>query len=510
MINFAKQWRYLMVALIILNIILSAWWLFHNDIRFDVDISRDFLLIEEMATVKPFTLIGSHTSISGVFHGPLWYYLNLPAFLISGGNPLSIGWFWWGLSILTLIIFYYITRKLFNKNTAIFATLLYSANSIINPVYGLKMFFPPYGAVVLFPLFFYLFIKYVFDKKPKYLTMALFTLGIIIQFEMAFGIPILGLTIIFLTYFLYKNKLIKHILFFPIILLPLSTFIIFDLKHNFLQVFSLLKYLESHLQKENTDLFFLLGEKIKGILPDTFFLLTQDNIALSWIYSIIFVILAFKTRMRPSDKRMYLIFIYFYFGYWFIHLSLKPLWSSYFWPLLPLIIISFAGFANYLPKKLFILIYAPLFIWNMYIGLSYIREFKSDVTQRGKNSWAFNKYVADNVYKDAKGDFGYFIFTPERWIYQQWYALKFVQREYPGKISYPFTKQKITYLMVVDSPKDHTDPVSMGWRISDLKIKSTPTEIKNIDIVQIQKYLLTEEEIKVPVNPYLLNSTFFR
>ncbi len=166
--------------LIILNVFLSAYWLILGDIRYDVDISRDFLLIKEMVSTKPFTLIGSHTSIGGVFHGPLWYYLNLPAFFIANGNPVLIGWFWWLLSILTLIIFFFITQKLFNKPTAYLATLLYSANAIINPVYGLKMFFPPYGAVLLAPVFFYLFVKYLDKKNPKILASAIFILGVII------------------------------------------------------------------------------------------------------------------------------------------------------------------------------------------------------------------------------------------------------------------------------------------------------------------------------------------
>jgi|Napbiome12C3dose_1001474.scaffolds.fasta_scaffold00015_9 hypothetical protein len=497
-------------AFIILNIFLSAYWLLIGDIRFDVDISRDFLLIEEMVTIKPFTLIGSHTSIGGVFHGPLWYYLNLPAFFLFKGDPLLIGWFWWGLSIVALVMIYSVTQKLFNRQTAVLAILLYSANAIINPVYGLKMFFPPYGAVVLFPVFFYLFVKYIFNKNPKFLILALLTLGAVIQFEMAFGVPILGLTLMFLIYFYYKNRLIRHTIFLPVILLPLSTFILFDLKHDFLQSASLVRYFQLQLQKSDFDLVLVITEKVKGILSDTFFLLTQDNRALSWIYSILFVVLTFKVKIPTETKKIYLIFIYFYFGYWLVHLSFKPLWSSYYWPLLPVIIMLFVGFKNFLPKKIFLLIFLPLLFWNMYIGISYIKATKIEVSQRDKNSWAFNKYVAETVYRDAKADFGYFIFTPERWIYQQWYALKFMQRQYPEITTYPFAKQKLTYLLLVDTPENVEDPISIGWRITDLKINQDPKEKQRVNIVEIQKYHLTEDEIKSGVNPYLLNSTFFR
>lgn len=500
----------LIYALIFLNVILSAYFLLQKDIRFDVDVSRDFFLIKEIVTEKPFTLIGSHTSVAGVFHGPLWYYLNAPAFFVSSGNPVFIGWFWWGLSILTLVIFFYVTKKLFNKLTASLATLLLSANSIINPIYGLKMFFPPYGAVVLSPVFFYLFIKYINSQNVKYLLGALFILGLIIQFEMAFGVPILILMFIFLIFFLTGKKLLKHFLAFLVIALPLSTFIFFELRHNFLQTLSLVRYIESELGRHQFNFLTILTEKIRGIFPETFFHLIQDNIYLSWIYSILFLILIFAVKMKSSSKLIYLIFLYFYLGYWFLHLSLKPLWPSYYWPLLPLIIMLYVGFINYLPKKIFLLIFLPLLFWNMYIGVSYIKDFKQDIKERGKNSWAFHKLIADTIYQNAESDFGYFIFTPERWVYQSWYALDFTQRYYHQKKSYPFKKQKITYLILVDTPKYYPEPVTQGWRITDLKILSEPKEIKNIDVAQIQKYYLTDEEIKLGVNPLLLNSTFFR
>lgn len=500
---------YLVIGVIVCNIILSAYWLLLGDIRYDVDISRDFLLMEEMIFVKP-SLIGSHTSIGGVFHGPAWYYLNLPAFFIGGGDPLMIGWFWWFLSIMTIIIFFLIAKKMFNKQIALLAILLYSANAIINPIYGLKMFFPPFGAMVLFPIFFYLFRQYILEKKIKYLVFAILTLGFIIQFEMAFGIPILGLTILFLAFFLIKKRLLKHWLSFLIILLPLSTFIIFDFKHNFLQINSIFNYLSFQLNKNTfnfTD--FIIG-KFTGIFSDTFYLLTQDNRILSWVCSILFVFLVFKIAMKPKDKKTYLLFIYFYFGYWLVHLSLKPLWSSYYWPLLPVIIMLYVGLKNYLSRKAFLLIFLPLLFWNMFIGISYIHNFKIDVTERGKNSWAFNRYVAENVFNNSSDDFGYFIFTPERWVYQQWYALKYVQKKYPDRIAFPFEKKELTYLIIVDSPANDLDPVSMGWRITDLKINQEPKEKRRIDIVEIQKYHLTDKEIKSEINPYLLNSTFFR
>jgi len=53
MIEVVKKWHYWAIGFIILNIFLSLRWLINDDIRFDVDISRDFLLIKEIITQKP-------------------------------------------------------------------------------------------------------------------------------------------------------------------------------------------------------------------------------------------------------------------------------------------------------------------------------------------------------------------------------------------------------------------------------------------------------------------------
>ena len=314
---FKKYWISSAILLIFINILLSAWWLIWGDVYYDIDTSRDLLILKEILDSGKLTLIGPHSGVvGGLFHGPLWYYINLPIFFLAEGNPVLMGWFWWCLSILTLIIFWKVGEKLFNKKTAALATLLYSANSIINPSIGLKQFFNPYGAVVLSPVFFYLFVKYIENKKPLHLTLALLTLGFIIQFQMAFGIPIFILTVLFLICFLLKKKLLRHLLILPIILIPLSTFIIFDLRHDFLQALSVVKFLQSQNQGIDIGLGTFLLERIETIFTDSYFLLTQDNRILSWVYSVLFLILIFKTNIPSSSKKIYLIFLYFYFVFW--------------------------------------------------------------------------------------------------------------------------------------------------------------------------------------------------
>jgi hypothetical protein len=503
-----KQWPVLVIALVVINVLLSASWLLMGEIHYDIDISRDFLVLSEAIRDRQPFLIGPHSGvIAGVFHGPLWYYLNLPTFIISHGNPVFMGWFWWGLSIGTIALIGRVSKKLFGVKTALLAMLLYSANSIINPMDNLKQFFNPYGAVALSPLFYYFFVTYLKNKRAIYLTLALFTIGLIIQFQMAFGGPVLFVSTVFLLFFFYKNKLFKHLLSFLILLIPLSTFIAFDLRHDFLQTQSMLKYFLADHPASVFTTTFILG-RVKSIFTDVYLMLTPGSILFALISSFAFLVIITKYKLYRDVK--YSFFLVLYFGYWIFLFSFKGWTGNYYWPFLPLVIILISSLINHLPKKVFLPAFTLLVVWNVYGGISAIRVFPKEVTRRGINSWAYNKLLAEYIYRDAGEDFGYYIFTPDRWIYNQEYALEYFQQKYPQKKSYASSKKRLTYLIVVDPPRDRPDIDPVGWRITDIGIKRESENVKRIDVTTIYKYYLTDEEIAIPHNPYLMDSTFFR
>mgnify|MGYP001606809380 FL=1 len=106
--------RIFFLILIVFNIFLSAYWLLQGDIHYDVDVSRDLLVIDDIVRNFHLTLLGPRSgAIPGIFHGPLWFYVNLPAFLIGGGNPLVVGWFWFLLSAIFLLIIYWVSKNLY-------------------------------------------------------------------------------------------------------------------------------------------------------------------------------------------------------------------------------------------------------------------------------------------------------------------------------------------------------------------------------------------------------------
>lgn len=498
--------------LIALNIIFSAYWLLQGDIHYDVDVSRDFLVMDDIARNHHFTLLGPRSgAIQGIFHGPLWFYVNLPAFLIGGGNPLVVGWFWFFLSIIFLLIVFWVAKKLFDFKVAILSVFLLSANSIVNPTIGLKNFYNPYGAVFLSPLFFWWFYQYISSLKVKYLILGLFILGLVIQFQMAFGIPILLSITLYLIYFLLNKKRLSHFLSYFVLLIPLSTFIIFDLKHDGLQFQAIVRYLNEK-GSLSAGLLNILGERTRELTFNFFDLLSPGKNIFTLFYTFFFItalIIAFK-KSRGEYKKIYWLFGYLFLSFWVISLFFPGGLGNYFWPFVPLIIIIFCSFFNFIKREIFILFFLILYLVNLYTGISAILDFKTDVNLRGPHSWSFNLQVAKNIYSDAKQDFGYFNFSPDRFAYQQRYAMIYVKKFFPNINSYPSTKKPLTYLIEVDPPKDRPELNGTSWRISDVKIDRQPDQISRFDFIIVEKYKLNDEEVKIPANPNLLDSVFLR
>jgi len=123
--------RILLLLVTAICIYISGWYVFHGSIVFHTDIARDFLLIEDIVKNKPLTLIGPRSGgIPGVFHGPLWLYLNVPAFVIGTGNPVTVGWFWMMLSIINLIVIFMTAQNLFrDQRISLFAVTLVAATT---------------------------------------------------------------------------------------------------------------------------------------------------------------------------------------------------------------------------------------------------------------------------------------------------------------------------------------------------------------------------------------------
>ncbi len=497
-----KYLNKIIIGLIILNIALSAWFAFHNDINFHTDIARDYLILEEIVNTKKPTLIGPRSGgIPGVFHGPLWFYVNLPAYVLGHGNPAVVGWYWVLLSIAGIYTTYYFGKKLFDEKAALLAALLLSVYSI----FYTRSLFNPYGAVLFFPFFFYLFWLYLKYQKYIYLLASLFMLGIIMQFQIAFGAPILFLTFLYHLKVILKNKKYIHLLAYGILLLPLSTYILFDLRHDFLQVRSVIQYISEKQDVGQLPFIDIIFTRIKGIFLDGLDMVRLASwyalpVSLLFIFSLTKVIKNIKLEWR--DK--YILYFYYYIGFWFICFFYKGVvWQYYYWPFLPMTLLIFSSFYKRVDKRIFAAVFIYIFIINLIAAIPPL--------QGAGKGWQFYYSLAKRVYTDAPQEFGYYIYTPDQFGYSERYAMNYTQKEFFSKKATPYSKNKITYLIIAPPPGDKPYLNADWWRTNQIKFTRKPDEVfKYNNGFMIEKYILSAAEIAIPSDPNLIQDLHFR
>ncbi|OGK20552.1 hypothetical protein A3C23_05130 [Candidatus Roizmanbacteria bacterium RIFCSPHIGHO2_02_FULL_37_13b] len=495
---------------IILNFFFASFYQLKSDILFHVDIARDFLVMEEMVTLKKLTLIGARSGgIPGLFHGPLWFYLNLPAFILGHGNPIFVGFFWIVLYALSLAVIYKISKQIFNNTIAMLSTSLFASTTAVS-IFGL---FNPFGAVILSPIMFYFYYLYIKKHRITDAFLSLFLLGLLIHFQMAFGLPILLLMSSHLFILFIKNRKISHFASFISLPIALSTFILFDLRHQFLQITSLFKYVSGSSEMGNLKLIPLLISRVRGFFIGGLQITTEEFLPISVAITILFIYFfyrLYKNKIFPK-RNFYFLFLYLYSGYWALVFLFKgPIWNYYLIPFMPLTIIIFASLYNKFNKKIYYALFISLILFNTCINFNHVLSADKFIDKNG-SSWQFNLMMAKSIYKKAGSEFGYYIFSPEMFGYTPRYAMNYYQKLDNNKKSYPFEKKKETYLILLPVPDDRPD-ISIDWWIKNqVKINKKPQQVIKYDNGYIiQKYLLTDKEISISADPNLLKDLHFR
>lgn len=491
------------LILIAIQIFLSSSLIRKGDVYYNEDIARDLLLIENTVTKQPITLIGPRTlGVTGFFHGPLWLYVNLPAYLIGHGNPLAMGVFWIFLYVVYLGIVYYSARKLFDPTVALFSTLLLSSISYT------YIFNNTFGALLLFPLYFYYFIEYIKTVRLKFLAIAFFIIGLIIQFELAFGIPIFITSLLYLFYFLIRKKRLHHLLSLSIILIPLSTYIIFDLRHNFIQMHSLLNYISPQNVSTAPALSLsFLYQRLQVITGSSLQFLNHNSILLNILFLglSIYTIYAIMKRKNSQYARIFISFLVLYVGFWIVTLLFKDgMWLWYYYEFTPVIVILFCSAYRLINRYIFLALFLIFYIVGMQGEFNQYASNKNSFIGKDAYSWQLYNNVAQKVYADAPKEFGYYIYEHDELGYRTRYAMHYFQKDY-SKIGSENIKQDTTYLLINSGANNN------WWKENRVHLEKNPTKkfILN-DIYKIEKYKLNKKEISIPSDPTLIDNLFFR
>lgn len=498
----------IIVFFILFGIYLCAYPVLHNDLGYNTDIARDFLILQDIVNTHKLPLIGPRTGgIDGLFHGPLWPWINLPAFIIGNGNPVVTGWFWVFLITCSIFTTYYVGKKVFNVYVGLLSALVVSLMSVLYSSSLLN----PFGAILFSPLFFYFFYKYVKSEKPVFLVLAFFVTGLLIQFEVAFGGPILLLSLAYLLLFLYKKKKLKHLLSAFILIIPLSTYILFDLRHNFLQLSSIFMHIGDETGSGNVPFSGFLHNRISGALNG---LLSMQNAPFVLTISILllFIYIGIKSyrNKKLKSREFYLLFIYFYLGYWPLSFYLNGyVLGFHFLPFVPVALIILSSSYLLIRKEIFLIIFLCVLWFNFLPAKNIVDNFASE-SGKSAASWRFNYQLAKTIFQNSSSEFGYYVFTPDEQGYGPRYSLTYANKDYPNVIIYPNTKKPITEIIM--SPPISGGDLDREWFIKNrVMINKSPESVTNyVNGYKVEKFSLTDDETKVPSDPNLVNGLFFR
>lgn len=183
-------------------------------------------------------LIGQETSISGVFIGPLFYYLISLFFFIFHMDPRSANLLTIIVSIVTIISLYYVVGKFFGKTSGLITAFFYSSS--LGIAFFDRWVVPTQPTLLWSVWYMYILLSFL---KGNFQTLPI--LAILLSLTWHIHITLLPLFLILpLPVFLYwrsypqkdfrletKTIVISLLLFF-ILTLPL---IIFEARHNFQQ-----------------------------------------------------------------------------------------------------------------------------------------------------------------------------------------------------------------------------------------------------------------------------------
>lgn len=191
------------------------------------DASKVFSIIQQK---KPLLIGPRVSSDNGFFVGPYHYYYLLPFYILTKGDPVAGSYAVVFINILTTLISFFLIRKISNQKVAILSSFFISIclgkicwNAMYAPLIAIVAFYVCYQAI---------YNKFSFP-------LAMFFAGFISNIHL---VPISLVPTIIFSFFISKNKpkikdIFLGLLCFCIPFIPLM---VFDLRHDFLNLNKLL------------------------------------------------------------------------------------------------------------------------------------------------------------------------------------------------------------------------------------------------------------------------------
>lgn len=237
--KFKRYLPYLIFLIILMLAAILRLYRISDYMGFLGDEGRDALIVKRMIVDHKFTLLGPITSVGLMHLGPMYYYFMAPFLLLTNLDPVGPAVMVALFSVATVLLIWKIGKEFFNIHVAAIAALLYATSPLVL-VYSHSSWNPnilPFWSLLLI----YSLIRVIARQEYNWLFVTGLALGIALQLHY---VALVFVPIIIVVLLILKLKIRLKYFGFLVggALLTLSPFIIFELRHQFINTLTVFKF----------------------------------------------------------------------------------------------------------------------------------------------------------------------------------------------------------------------------------------------------------------------------
>ncbi|MDE2025786.1 MAG: hypothetical protein KGJ07_04795 [Patescibacteria group bacterium] len=465
-------WVYILLGIIFLfGMYIRLQSSLSGTFAFTYDVGRDMLQLAQIIETHKLPLIGPTTGLPGLFYGPWWYYLLLPAFIIAQGNPIGVAVFMNLVGGVAILCAYVLGKEMENSKLGLFFAGLVAFSSAT--ISASQQIWNP-NIADLFVVLVLLLLILLYKKSLGYISY--FFLGLLlamtIDSEVVFGLLYTAGVILSMVLLLRKKVSRGGVLF-----MLLGAFIIFsprmffEVRHHFVMTTHIVQMLH--------------GSQPSGLPPVSFLHNFLQRVVIFWdswnfalnsfwpltVLSFIAIIMSLQqifsikkqTSVEFVAKLFGIVFLVFFVG---VLVFQHDIFSHYL-VALPVYFLLWSGLAFYLLLKRYfkglvlsgILVLLVVILCN---PVAFVQSFFAPVWVGDVSVYRNQVHAVDYIYQKAQGKpFRYETYTPARIDYEYQYLFAWY-----GKDKYKYTPVGQAPLVFFIFETDENQGGAWYWKVA--------------------------------------------
>lgn len=289
--------------------ILVRFWHFKESTYFGYDEARDAYISQSIYIDRDIKLIGPPANYPGLYHGPLYWYILGPVYLLSNGDPYAVSAIFRIINALGVFLIYLIAKKLFSPNVAIISALIY-AFSFEQTQYGMFVSNPSL-AIFAWMVIFLGIATLIKNKNPNGLILMFAGAAMAAQLELIF---LYTFILVMILLFVIRREIrkipkVKWLEAFTITGLLLSTFAVAEIKYHFQFTKSLINLFTTgyHVMQPNDSRFSLYGKMFVKLFQYNIL-----NAPLIYLIPLIFTVICLLLYLSRKNTSLKIIVIWIF------------------------------------------------------------------------------------------------------------------------------------------------------------------------------------------------------